>query len=468
MVSVYAIGYVAAALKPGPWMALIKPVNIAGAAFVAAMLVALMTPIADPARLSVANQTARLESGRVEPDDFDFGFLASERSRHWGQTALTTLKSRTDTDRDKRIAELAERLGDGNVYDRGRHSFSERRNALRLVGGGTIPDAALLPSGRPDPIGDCLTQKRQFDAEVAWAVERRRELEGEPDADLVDLPSEWSDGLCLTRLMDLDGDSDIDLLIWSNRNQWHAVGVVIFHALLQETEDKWISTAILKQSRNLNNPDHHKTSSAEKKRRLDDLEEAFANATPLAADRADLLIEGRRLRLTRLQREWQSPQLMRQHLNMIDGREPPETVLQDRPLTNILSNCPSTSDLNTDSTIACYGRHMDITGDGAEEFLLIRLAHDIRNIQIQAYKQHDTNWRQFGQGEMWQGDKLQLRKVEDAIERQQILKTARTRLLNDINIAPPLLMDINFIGTRMTIEYLQPQSDQRSGHRERR
>ncbi|MBY0423675.1 MAG: DUF4153 domain-containing protein, partial [Parvularculaceae bacterium] len=80
IVALYAGGYVWAALKPGAWMEAVKAVNIAGAAFVAAMLLALMTPLLDPARVSVADQVARLESGRVAPDDFDFGFLANDRS----------------------------------------------------------------------------------------------------------------------------------------------------------------------------------------------------------------------------------------------------------------------------------------------------------------------------------------------------------------------------------------------------
>ena len=40
------------------------------------MLLCLLSPIADPARLSVASQLHRLMSGEVSPRGFDFTFLA--------------------------------------------------------------------------------------------------------------------------------------------------------------------------------------------------------------------------------------------------------------------------------------------------------------------------------------------------------------------------------------------------------
>ncbi len=158
IVALYAAGYLTAATLPGAWMALMKPVNIAGAAIVAAILFALMTPIADPARLSVSDQIARLESGKVEPDDFDFGFLADARSRHWGQRGLAELAAKSGDPRNDRIALLAKNPGSSAEYVRTEQTFNDRRASLRLIGDGEIPDAALLPpaygptrSGRASP-----------------------------------------------------------------------------------------------------------------------------------------------------------------------------------------------------------------------------------------------------------------------------------------------------------------------------
>ena len=456
VVGIYAFGYVAAAVKPGPWMDLIKPVNIAGAAFVATMLVSLMTPIADPARLSVANQMARLDSGRVDPDDFDFGFLGSDRSRHWGQSALASLKSRTGTDRDKRIAELADRLGDETSYDRGRHSFNERRNAVRIVGGGDIPEAALLPTGRPDPIGECLNQKRSFDDQVKYAVERRRELEGTSEADLVDVPSEWNDGLCLARLLDLDQDGDDDLLLWSNRNHWDAFNNIHYHALIQRGSGDWVPFATFKHHRGGDYRNPNEIPAPEKKKRLDRLEAEFAAATVVPPDRLDLLIKDRRLRLRRPNRDWHSPVQMRQRLNMLDNRQPPADLLQDYPLPNLLSDCTPNANTSGDPTIACYGRYLDVTGDRVDEFVIVRLSSNSRHVVVQAYHQIEDGWAQFGQGEDWHPDVLKLNEIENELEKKRQLRTARTTLLSSIKTVDTLLWDIELTGTRMIIDYTVP------------
>ncbi len=465
VVGLHAAGYLAAAVKPGPWMALVKPVNITGAAVVAALLVALMTPIADPARLSVSNQIARLDSGRVAPEDFDFGFLASDRSRHWGQTALAKLKARSGSERDERIAELAERLGDPfHSYNRGQHSLNQRRAALRLVGGGEIPDAALLPTGSNDPVGGCLNQKRQFEQSVKYAEEHRRKAENDPSMSPIDLPSEWDDGQCPARLVDLDADGDEDLLMWTNKSNWNVFNVVMFHALIQKTQDEWVATATLKHGRSYGDqrsrgyrPERSQELSPDEKRRfLSDWESAFASARVLAPDRQDLLVQGKRLRITRPERDWYTQDAMRRRLNVLDNREPPEHVLRDTPPTNLLSLC-ITGDHHTDDTsLACYGQFLDVTADDVEEYVVIQLAHDVQNVVVQAFQQSNGNWIPLGNGEIWRTDELKLEKIEDEIERKRRLKQARTDLLNNITTTHPLILDVELDGTRMIIDYIEP------------
>ena len=86
----YAIGYAVAALRPGAWMRTLEPTNIAMAFVTTAVLLALCTPIADPRRLSVNDQVARLEKGRVKPAEFDFDFLRFGSGRN-GQAAFKRL-----------------------------------------------------------------------------------------------------------------------------------------------------------------------------------------------------------------------------------------------------------------------------------------------------------------------------------------------------------------------------------------
>ncbi len=90
--AIYAAGYAFAAVRPGPWMKPLERTNvIAGVAMVLAVL-ALFSPIADPARLSVADQVARLERGAVKPDAFDYRFLRFDSGKA-GRDALSRLAS---------------------------------------------------------------------------------------------------------------------------------------------------------------------------------------------------------------------------------------------------------------------------------------------------------------------------------------------------------------------------------------
>ncbi|MFZ4875174.1 DUF4153 domain-containing protein [Janthinobacterium sp. Mn2066] len=92
--SCYALGYAWAASKYGDWLHLISHINVASAFVTLLVLFALFTPLADPARLSVASQMARLDSGKVSADKFDVEYLRFEGARY-GQAALQQLKTRS-------------------------------------------------------------------------------------------------------------------------------------------------------------------------------------------------------------------------------------------------------------------------------------------------------------------------------------------------------------------------------------
>jgi hypothetical protein len=107
----YAVGYALAAVRRGRWLESIELTNIATAYVILAVLLALLTPIADPARLSVADQVARLESGKMSADQFDFAFLRFLSGRY-GEQALERLKSKQDGPDAVRISQKAnEALG---------------------------------------------------------------------------------------------------------------------------------------------------------------------------------------------------------------------------------------------------------------------------------------------------------------------------------------------------------------------
>lgn len=115
----YASGYLWAALERNGWLERIAPINVLTAFVILAVLLALFTPIADPARLSVADQLARLESGKVDAEKFDFHYLRFEGARY-GNDALQKLKTTTtgvDAALLNKRAEAA--LQKKNKWDRG-------------------------------------------------------------------------------------------------------------------------------------------------------------------------------------------------------------------------------------------------------------------------------------------------------------------------------------------------------------
>jgi hypothetical protein len=87
----FALSYALAAVRRGPWLAGIEGANFRGAWLVPLVLVALFTPIADPTRLAVASQVARLEAGALSPDQFDFDYLRGQSGGRYGVAALRRL-----------------------------------------------------------------------------------------------------------------------------------------------------------------------------------------------------------------------------------------------------------------------------------------------------------------------------------------------------------------------------------------
>lgn len=113
----YGLGYSTAVFWRGPWMELLKPLNIGLAVFKCVVFIAILTPLASPARLSVDNQVKRLTSGLVKPEKFDW-FVLSADTGQYGKTALDKLV----TSSDPSIANWAKRAKKGELerrrYDR--------------------------------------------------------------------------------------------------------------------------------------------------------------------------------------------------------------------------------------------------------------------------------------------------------------------------------------------------------------
>lgn len=152
--AVYAGGYAFAALAPfwrrQPWMQPLERTNVVAAVLSVALIVALFSPLLDPARLSVADQTARLQRGAVKPADFDYAFLRFESGRA-GQAALTRLAASSDAEIARRAKEAQKAE---NAYDLRRET--NPRTPPRATVIAAWPATASLPADflKPSPAGD--------------------------------------------------------------------------------------------------------------------------------------------------------------------------------------------------------------------------------------------------------------------------------------------------------------------------
>jgi hypothetical protein len=88
----YAAGYGAAVVLPSRWQGSLEGTNVLATFVALGTILALLTPLADPARLSVANQLRRLERGEVSVERFDFAFLRFGSGRY-GLAALERLRN---------------------------------------------------------------------------------------------------------------------------------------------------------------------------------------------------------------------------------------------------------------------------------------------------------------------------------------------------------------------------------------
>jgi hypothetical protein len=102
----YAVGYLYAALRTGIALRAIEGTNFSAALAIIVVALALSTPLADPLRLSVNSQLARLDAGRVSPVQFDYNFFRFQAGRY-GREALQQLAGRTEGENASVTANLA-------------------------------------------------------------------------------------------------------------------------------------------------------------------------------------------------------------------------------------------------------------------------------------------------------------------------------------------------------------------------
>jgi hypothetical protein len=158
MLGLYGLCYSGAAMISiggGRWMQRIEPVNRIMALLLIAACLALASPMADPLRLAVTAQTARLETGKVAPAAFDFDYL-HQRGVRFGQRALAGMAQSGSPEiaRDAAITLASVQGGDAPT------PTEIGANIIVHTQGARLPSSLLAQdwSGAGQTVPPCLTR----------------------------------------------------------------------------------------------------------------------------------------------------------------------------------------------------------------------------------------------------------------------------------------------------------------------
>jgi hypothetical protein len=141
-----AAGYLSTAVGGAGRLRRIERTNQAMALVVVAVILALFSPVADPGRLMVADQVARLRSGAIPADRFDFAALRLDGAR-WGAAALSALSH------DSSLPDPAIRSSATWALAQTNRSMLERSQTLKPVPNGSATRVKVHPDGRTLPDG---------------------------------------------------------------------------------------------------------------------------------------------------------------------------------------------------------------------------------------------------------------------------------------------------------------------------
>jgi hypothetical protein len=181
----YGLGYSIAALWPKGWLRDLKWINIALAFIMALICLCVLTPVADPYRLSAQSQAERVDSGQVAPDKFDWDVLRFETGSY-GREELKRLIKSGKTETIRKAAASASQLMDSHRYDTSPTPTPATRKALPGQFDIVLPKDAVIPA-------DFLAQAFE-------------------EAD--HLPSCATEGeKCFAALLDLDHDDSNEIVI---------------------------------------------------------------------------------------------------------------------------------------------------------------------------------------------------------------------------------------------------------------
>ncbi|WP_310498027.1 DUF4153 domain-containing protein [Sandarakinorhabdus sp.] len=150
----YGLVYAIAVLRRSGWMARIRQGNLAMAVLLCAAALLLATPIIDFGALSTRSQLARLESGRISPEKFDWAALRFDFGAAGRQAVAALAKSASPAIASAALeAQKADNRWVLRRPDQLLNGTAELKANLRVLPAGTqIPPALLAAMARS---GDC-------------------------------------------------------------------------------------------------------------------------------------------------------------------------------------------------------------------------------------------------------------------------------------------------------------------------
>ena len=189
----HAVGYAHAAVTRGAWLQRIENWNFLAALLTLALLVLLSSPLADPRRIAVNDQMARLQHGAVKPDAFDIAWLRRDGGRY-GHEALMALSHSP-------IARL-QRDAKGALENK---PFAVRTMEVRAAPAEVAARIKVYPAGKTLP-ASFLAGDIEPSYALVSACLRRTDITG-PLQPRNDPP------LCEAVLRDLDGDGKDEIIL---------------------------------------------------------------------------------------------------------------------------------------------------------------------------------------------------------------------------------------------------------------
>lgn len=144
------------------WAARVRPLNLMLAFVVCGVALALATPLVSFNAISTRDQVARLESGKVTPEQFDWRALAFDFGAP-GRAALKRLQASANATIKARANEVAKAERRWDVKDT---SEQTRQRAEVAANTRVLPSGAVLPEG----LRDAIAQSYGCDARHKCAV----------------------------------------------------------------------------------------------------------------------------------------------------------------------------------------------------------------------------------------------------------------------------------------------------------